>query len=618
MKRRVFEVITLLFLSTFVLTPVMAHTFGDSVLPDPSTEKKPFPQSDLYVLGILSVWHPGLPITNIAAGKPTTKVNKENHRFDIEHDDYIDILDLVKALELTDANFPSKMKLANFGGLVGVAMSRDDGITRINAVLEKYDNSLLYRTYLGEHGHNVLTKIRTLLYDRGDVSKNGTIDFVDLISTAEKLRKTQIPNPKTPHFGVVVPWTLNWKHWADVDLNSAFDTRDVTYVTSHIKDTSVAAAKIALASTELRDEVQKLTITAEAIDLWLTDSAVLASGKTQTALDNLKTALAPPADVDRSGAVDFEDLIHMCNAVKDWIATGTVTDADGDGDVDVDDILFVAGKITPIDETKSSILDFLWDPMLKIKPVFTRADIDAWKALATGNAVTVLDQLSKGLVVAWQNVDGDGDIDFADIIKVGNAINGNTPSGVNPDADRTGSVNVRDVLFVASGVAQGDISLQDARDAVRSTPPVFTAADVKAWIVTASGEQHIQAVLHHLKDAIETIPARRAPQGATNGDAMPKKTELLANYPNPFNPETWIPYQLATPAEVSIAIYAADGKQVRTLNIGHLPAGTYYEKDRAAYWDGKNAQGEPVASGLYFYTFTAGEFTATQKMLIRK
>ena len=101
-------------------------------------------------------------------------------------------------------------------------------------------------------------------------------------------------------------------------------------------------------------------------------------------------------------------------------------------------------------------------------------------------------------------------------------------------------------------------------------------------------------------------------------EAAPKETVLLSNYPNPFNPETWIPYQLAKPAEVTVTIYAADGKLVRRLALGHQPAGVYQSKSRAAYWDGKNDVGESVASGLYFYTLKAGEFTATRKMLIRK
>ena len=95
-------------------------------------------------------------------------------------------------------------------------------------------------------------------------------------------------------------------------------------------------------------------------------------------------------------------------------------------------------------------------------------------------------------------------------------------------------------------------------------------------------------------------------------------TALLSNYPNPFNPETWIPYQLSETAEVTVTIHASDGKLVRTLELGQVPAGVYSEKDRAAYWDGQNEQGEPVASGVYFYTLTAGEFKATRKMVIRK
>ena len=97
-----------------------------------------------------------------------------------------------------------------------------------------------------------------------------------------------------------------------------------------------------------------------------------------------------------------------------------------------------------------------------------------------------------------------------------------------------------------------------------------------------------------------------------------RENVLLANFPNPFNPETWIPYQLAKPAEVTITIYASNGQLVRTLALGHQPDGFYYSRSRAAYWDGRNAFGEPVASGVYFYTITAGDFTATRKMLIRK
>ena len=98
----------------------------------------------------------------------------------------------------------------------------------------------------------------------------------------------------------------------------------------------------------------------------------------------------------------------------------------------------------------------------------------------------------------------------------------------------------------------------------------------------------------------------------------PNETKLLPNYPNPFNPETWIPYQLVKATDVTVTIYAVRGVVVRRLALGHKPAGFYQSQARAAHWDGRNEMGEKVASGLYFYTFTAGDFTATGKMLIRK
>ena len=101
-------------------------------------------------------------------------------------------------------------------------------------------------------------------------------------------------------------------------------------------------------------------------------------------------------------------------------------------------------------------------------------------------------------------------------------------------------------------------------------------------------------------------------------DAIPSETVLLPNYPNPFNPETWIPYRLSKDAAVVLTIYDVRGVVVRALTLGYQPAGVYQSKHRAAYWDGRNDAGEKVASGVYFYTLTAGDFTATRKLLIAK
>ena len=100
--------------------------------------------------------------------------------------------------------------------------------------------------------------------------------------------------------------------------------------------------------------------------------------------------------------------------------------------------------------------------------------------------------------------------------------------------------------------------------------------------------------------------------------ARPEKTQLLANYPNPFNPETWIPYELATDTNVKITIYNTQGVVIRTLALGHQSAGYYTSRDRAAYWDGRNAFGEQVASGIYFYQFETDTISSMRKMVILK
>ena len=97
-----------------------------------------------------------------------------------------------------------------------------------------------------------------------------------------------------------------------------------------------------------------------------------------------------------------------------------------------------------------------------------------------------------------------------------------------------------------------------------------------------------------------------------------KRNQLLQNFPNPFNPETWIPFRIANQSDVTIRIYSPTGQLVRRLSSGTLPAGDYSSQTQAVYWDGRNQTGEPVSSGVYLYTINAGDFSATRKMLIRK
>ena len=102
------------------------------------------------------------------------------------------------------------------------------------------------------------------------------------------------------------------------------------------------------------------------------------------------------------------------------------------------------------------------------------------------------------------------------------------------------------------------------------------------------------------------------------GIGTPKQSSLLQNYPNPFNPETWIPYRLSEAGPVSLSIYDTKGTLIRTLSLGNQSAGFYQNRERAAYWDGRNALGEPVASGVYFYQLVTPSFQQTRRMLILK
>ena len=101
-------------------------------------------------------------------------------------------------------------------------------------------------------------------------------------------------------------------------------------------------------------------------------------------------------------------------------------------------------------------------------------------------------------------------------------------------------------------------------------------------------------------------------------ERLPEQTQLLPNYPNPFNPETWIPFELSQDSKVSVTIYNVAGTPVRNISVGYLQAGSYVSQSKAAYWDGKADTGERVSSGTYFYQIQAGDYTETRKMAILK
>ena len=207
------------------------------------------------------------------------------------------------------------------------------------------------------------------------------------------------------------------------------------------------------------------------------------------------------------------------------------------------------------------------------------------------------------------DVTGNGKVNVNDLVEVARNYGKTVGGGANRRADvnNDGKVDVDDFIAVAKAVdaAAGAPALTQEEIETGN----LQAADVHRWIRDAKEANADPAGIAALERLLAAL---------IHVEAQPKETVLLANYPNPFNPETWIPYELAEAAEVTVSIHAADGKLVRALALGQRPAGVYQNRSRAAYWDGQNAQGEPVASGVYFYTLTAGDFKATRKMVIRK
>ena len=174
------------------------------------------------------------------------------------------------------------------------------------------------------------------------------------------------------------------------------------------------------------------------------------------------------------------------------------------------------------------------------------------------------------------------------------------------DVNADGVVNIVDLTLVAMAIGSADT----AAPAISSLHPdvLPSRATVAAWLKEARQlnlpDPNLQRGIRFLEILLQTL--------------TPNETALLSNYPNPFNPETWIPYHLAKDAEVTVSIYTPNGTLVRTLTLGHQPAGIYQHRSRAAHWDGKNKFGEKVATGVYFYTLTTDDYTATRKMLILK
>ena len=198
-----------------------------------------------------------------------------------------------------------------------------------------------------------------------------------------------------------------------------------------------------------------------------------------------------------------------------------------------------------------------------------------------------------------QDVNRDDVVNILDLVLVASDL-ADEGADLMADVNGDGVVNILDLVLVAG--AFGDAAAAPSAQA----PQTLTAADVQTWLTDARSLAGKDAMIKKGIVLLEQLLAA----------FTPPETALLLNFPNPFNPETWIPYQLAENASVTLTIYDTTGMVVRRLDVGHRMTGFYESRSKAIYWDGKNGLGERSASGVYFYNLTAGDFSATRKMVI--
>ena len=245
------------------------------------------------------------------------------------------------------------------------------------------------------------------------------------------------------------------------------------------------------------------------------------------------------------------------------------------------------------------------------------------------------------------DVNGDGEVTVIDLAMVAIFYGTQVPDGVDliADVNDDGTVDILDLTAVAQAieVSAGNNSALSADDVeavleaiagiegIAEAPARFskerrrnrvTRFPLRAGVASRNVAAAFADTKHLATEDVRLgkwMPVfKELLHLLTEMREIPNTTALLPNYPNPFNPETWIPYHLSKGTDVTLTIHDVRGVLVRELTLGYQAAGVYESRSRAAYWDGRNAVGEPVASGLYFYTLTAGEFTATRKLLIVK
>ena len=359
-----------------------------------------------------------------------------------------------------------------------------------------------------------------------------------------------------------------------------------------------------------------LTATTQTVDIpdsnlraAIADALGKASGDIITVADMLTLTLlsAPDANI-----TDLTGLESAMNLKELWLAGNTISD-----------ISALAGLTN---------LTYLWlngNAISDLSPLVANTGLGAGDAvevrgnpLSSTSIKTHIPTLqTRGITIKFDapnqpylpvDVNGDGMVNTIDLVRVAFFFGQRVQNEA--DVNRDGVVNIDDLLQVASAIS----NVEAAPSTQSPAPEILTAVEVQQWLTDARALGVRDPIMKRGIVVLEQLLI----------SLLPKETALLPNYLNPFNPETWISYHLASAADVTFTIYDAKGTIVRQLDLGYQSAGYYTTRSKAAYWDGRNESGESVASGVYFYQLRVGrsglsvphrrDYTAVRRMAIVK
>ena len=473
-------------------------------------------------------------------------------------------------------------------------------------------------------------------YPPWDVNENGSIDATDsgLVTAAIGQSGDGIVNTRTD---------VNWDGTVDAD--------DLALVTYHIPDTTAPSVSISVPSGNQNGAFDATITFSEAVSDFVQGDVSLSGTATasitawvETTTDTVFTATITPTssgtvvldiaadvatDAAKNGNADATQQTVTVDVDKPTVTIGvpsgtqngafdaTITFTESVSDFEQTDLVLsgtATASITAWTTTDNTVYTAEITPTTSGTVTLSIAAGVATDAASNSNTAATSQTVNMEMYLAW-DVNEDGSVDITDVVLVANALGQSGPGITNErtDVNGDGTVDSTDLVLVSDNLDSSNVAPVASRNIIDFLidPAALETLDRDVL------QTHLEILRAKSDGSLKYLRAITLLESILAA-LRPDETRLLANYPNPFNPETWIPYQLPDASDVQITIYDVHGSVVRLLDLGHQPAGYYTNRSHAAHWNGRNAVGEKVASGIYFYQLQADNMSLLRKMVILK